>query len=92
LSYQSKRWFFTDVAINLLNDALAAPSEYLLSARATLADVQIGTTSATFSVFGENLLDDTIRPAAIDFGPSLGIAGINFGLPRTWGVEATMKF
>ncbi len=92
LSYQSKRWYFTDVAVNPLNDALAAPSEYLLSARISLTDVQIGANSATFSLFGENLLNDTIRPAGIDFGPSLGIAGINFGLPRTWGIEATMKF
>ena len=91
-AYQSKRYFFTDVAVNPLNDAIAAKGEHLVSARLSLADVAIGNGTATFSLFGENLLDQTLRPAGIDFGPSLGFAGINFGVPRTWGVEASFKF
>ena len=44
------------------------------------------------SVFGENLLNEQLRVAGIDFGPSIGIAGDNYGPPRLFGVEFKVKY
>ena len=92
-SYTSRRYFFTATLLNPLNDVIADPGQDLLSARISLTDIALGATSTLeVSLFGENLLKDDRRLAGIDFGPSLGIAGVNLGEPRRFGVDVTLKF
>ncbi|QKS01413.1 TonB-dependent receptor [Sphingomonas sp. CL5.1] len=93
-AHTSKRYFHTIDLLNPANDAIADPGQDLLSARISLSDIDLGggRTKLRVSVYADNLLNDHTRQAGIDFGPSIGIAGVNYGPPRTFGVDATLKF
>jgi iron complex outermembrane receptor protein len=93
-TWTSERWFFTNVVLNPLNDAIKDPGHKLLSARLTLSDIPLAGTRARMevSVFGQNLLDQQIRTAGIDFGPALGIAGNNYDIRRNWGVSLSFAY
>ena len=93
-SRSSKRYFHTVELINPRNEVLADPGQDMVSARISLTDIKLsgGQSTLRVSVYGENLLDKRYRLSAIDFGPSIGIAGANLSLPRRIGVEAELKF
>nr|WP_281253544.1 TonB-dependent receptor [Sphingomonas laterariae] len=88
----SKRWFHASNLPNLnpLNDFIVDPGQKNLSARITLADVAIGGGTAEISGWADNLTNHDNVTAGIDFGPFLGIAGRNYGMPRRFGVD--LKF
>ncbi len=92
-AYTSSRYFFATEILNPANDAIKDPGQHLLSARLILSEVSVGggaTLEASF--FGENLLNEDIRVAGIDFGSSIGVAGDNFGPPRLFGFEMKVKY
>ena len=92
-AYTSSRYFFATTILNPANDAIKDPGQHLLSARLILDDVSVGGgAKLEASLFAENLLNDQLRVAGIDFGPSIGIAGDNFGPPRLFGVEFRVKY
>lgn len=91
-TYSSKRYFFTTTLLNPLNEALADPGQNLVSARIALTDIAVGSALVDIGLFGDNLLNVDKRLAAVDFGPSIGIGGVNFGQPRRFGVDARIKF
>ena len=93
-SHSSKRYFHTVTLLNPLNDLIADRGQDLLSARIALGRIHLGgeATTLEIGVYGENLLQKDLRIAGIDFGPSIGIAGINYGEPRSFGVDAKLKF
>lgn len=93
-SRSSKRYFQSVQLVNPANNLNADPGQDLISARLTFSDISVGSgdRNLRISVFGENLLNKRYRLAAIDFGPSLGIAGNNVSQPRRMGVEAELKF
>ena len=95
-SYQSPKYFgIIDLPTqNPFADLTQAPPQNLVSARVTLADVPVwdGRAMLETSVFGDNLLDDHYVVQAIDFGPSLGFATKQYGVPRTFGFDIKIKY
>ncbi|MDB5396921.1 MAG: ligand-gated channel protein [Rhodospirillales bacterium] len=95
-SYQSAKYFgiINLPTQNPFTDLTKAPSQNLVSARLTLADVPIwgGKANLETSVFGENLLDEHYIVQSIDFGPSLGFATKQYGVPRTFGFDIKVKY
>ncbi len=91
-STSSTRYFHASNLPNLnpLNDLIRDPGQKNLTARATLANVALGGGVAEISLWGENLTNHDNIVAGIDFGPALGFAGVNYGLPRRLGVD--LKF
>jgi len=62
----------------------------LVNARLTLRDVRLaGDTALTIALWGQNLTDEEYRLSTIPFGPW---TSSYFGDPRTYGLEATLKF
>ena len=70
---------------------IQAPGFGLLDGRIMLANVPMGGTEASFTLWGKNLTDKEYRTAGIDFG-SLGFATSNYGEPRSYGVDMKVKF
>ncbi|SNS36633.1 iron complex outermembrane recepter protein [Sphingomonas laterariae] len=99
LSFRADYTYKSKVHYNVLPGApfspydadIAAPGYGLLDARIALADVAIGGTEATFTLWGKNLTDKVYRVSGIDFG-SLGFAVNTYGEPRSYGVDARFKF
>ncbi|WP_265268602.1 TonB-dependent receptor [Sphingomonas lycopersici] len=92
-AHTSKRYFHTIDLLNPANEVIADPGQDLLGVRIALSDIALaGRATLRLSVYGDNLLDQHTRQAGIDFGPSIGIAGVNYGEPRTFGFDATLKF
>ena len=92
-AYTSSRYFFATEILNPANEAIKDSGQHLLSARLILSEVSVGggaTLEASF--FGENLLNEDLRVAGIDFGSSIGMAGDNFGPPRLFGFEMKVKY
>lgn len=73
------------------NNAIADGSVGLLNGRLSVSDIDLGGTQATVSLWGKNLTNEDYLYAGIDFG-SLGFAGVNYGDPRSYGVEVAIKF
>ena len=48
--------------------------------------------SLDLAVFGRNLFDRKYRTFGVDFGPSVGWSGNNYGNPRTFGLQLTYNF
>lgn len=93
-SASSKRHFaaFNLPFLNPNADAIIDPGQRWLSARITLADIALGSGSATLSGWAENLTNHDNVTAGIDFGPALGFAGRNYGLPRRFGIDFTLNY
>ena len=93
-AHTSKRYFHTIDLLNPDNEAIADPGQDLVGVRIALSDIAVGGGRAKLrlSVYGDNMLDQHTRQAGIDFGPSIGIAGVNYGEPRTFGFDATLKY
>jgi len=93
-STSSKRHFaaFNLPFLNPNADAIIDPGQKWLSARITLADIAVGNGKATVSGWADNLTNHHNVTAGIDFGPALGFAGRNYGLPRRFGVDLTLNY
>jgi iron complex outermembrane receptor protein len=95
-SYQSEKYFgISDLPTqNPFTELTKAPPQNLVSARLTLSDVPLwgGNANLEASVFGENLLDEHYIVQAIDFGPSIGFATKQYGIPRTFGFDLKVKY
>ncbi len=91
-AFTSERYFFANTILSPMNDAIRDPGQNLLSARLILGDVHVAGTNVEFEFFGENLLDQALIDSAIDFGSSIGIAGVSYGEPRHFGFTAKIDF
>ncbi|WP_380875004.1 TonB-dependent receptor [Sphingomonas sp. DBB INV C78] len=99
LSFRADYTYKSKVHYNVLPGApfspfdadIAAPGYGLLDGRIMLADVAIGGTEATFTLWGKNLTNKVYRTSGIDFG-SLGFAINTYGEPRSYGVDVKFKF
>jgi len=91
-STSSKRFFHASDLPNLnpLNNAIYDPGQKNLAVRVTLADIVVGSGTAEISGWADNLTDHENVVAGIDFGPALGFAGRNYGVPQRFGVD--LKF
>jgi len=70
-----------------------APAQVFVNARATLAQIPVGGTTAQVSLWGKNLFNFKKPDNFIDFGPSFGgLTLAYFPDPRTYGVTLGMKF
>ena len=75
-----------------MNNNIIDPGHNLLSARIILSDVHIHGVKVQFEGFVENLLNQDLVDSGIDFGPSIGIAGVSYGEPRHFGISAKADF
>ena len=64
----------------------SAKSRWLLDARASLNDIDLGGGDLRISLWIKNLADEEYREWGIDFA-SLGYAGATWGQPRTYGID-----
>lgn len=88
-SYQSKVFFAPKHSDPVFDRASVADPRWLLNARATLADVPLGTGSARLSFWGRNLTDED----ELEFAAAVGTTIIGtFMRPRTYGLDLTVEF
>jgi iron complex outermembrane receptor protein len=92
--YKSRRYFFTfpsdPILPNARENARGEPQEDL-SARIALADISIGSGTGEIALYGQNLTNSRYKTTGVDFG-ALGFVGGAFNRPRTYGVEARLRF
>ena len=70
-----------------LNQYDSSDGHWLLSARASLKDIELGGNGRLHvSLWAQNIADEEYRNWGIDFG-SLGYAGATWGQPRTYGID-----
>lgn len=79
------------------NSALAGdtrvPSHTLVNARLAISDVALGNAQFEAAVWSRNLLDEKYIQNMIDFGPGFGsLTQVYWGLPRTYGVDLTLRW
>ena len=68
----------------------SAKSRWLLDARASLNDIDLGGGALRISLWIKNLADEEYREWGIDFA-SLGYAGATWGQPRTYGIDVVYQ-
>ncbi|SFR89779.1 TonB-dependent receptor [Sphingomonas jatrophae] len=90
-SYRSKVYFNVVPQFVPFDALIAAPGFGLLDGRIQLGGVDLGGTTATFSLWGKNLTNKLYRTSGTDFG-ALGFAINSYGEPRTYGVDARIRF
>lgn len=90
-SHSSKRRFFANSIDNPFNEQIADPGQDRLSARLALTQIPLGRVKAEISLWGENLLNDTLLDYGVDFG-ALGFATVGFAQPRRIGVDFRISF
>ena len=76
---------------------LADQGRTLVDARVALKDIAMGNSDTTLelALWGRNIFDEEYRAMAIDFSSSVtgfGFTGNNYGDPRTFGFDATLRF
>jgi iron complex outermembrane receptor protein len=64
----------------------------LVNGRLQFAGIPLQKGSLDLALWGRNLFDRKYRTYGIDFGAGLGLAGNNYGDPRTFGVGLTYNF
>ena len=68
----------------------SAKARWLLDARASLNDIDLGGGALRISLWIKNLADEEYREWGIDFA-SLGYAGATWGQPRTYGIDVVYQ-
>ena len=83
---------YTGPQYSFQNEPVQSDSSFVVNGRLSLADVKMGGSKATFSVWSRNLLDTTYVYRRSD--ANIGVLGQygNFNAPRTFGVDATVAF
>ncbi len=90
-NYRSEVYFQPTTVGTPLNESIKGDGRGLLDARLTLAEVAVGSATASFSLWGRNLTDEEYRVHGIDFG-ALGYAGNVYGEPRSYGIDLDVSF
>jgi len=94
-SYKSEMYFHPSDQFNPLNEAIKAGPQKMLNASINLADIDLGGSQLTLSVYGKNLLDEEFRTQGVDYeiNPAAGVSfGTNmFTRPLVVGFNATWK-
>ncbi len=68
----------------------SAKARWLLDARASLNDIDVGGGTLRLSLWIKNLADEEYREWGIDFA-SLGYAGATWGQPRSYGIDLVYR-
>jgi iron complex outermembrane receptor protein len=64
----------------------------LFNGRLQFAEIPLTKGTLDLAVFGYNLFDRKYRSYGIDFGSGLGVAGNQYGNPRTFGIGLSYNF
>jgi iron complex outermembrane recepter protein len=67
-------------------------SRTLLDARLSLENVEVGSGTMRFTLWGKNLTDEDYPTYGINFGNDIGLITQNYGDPRTWGIEVAYEY
>lgn len=90
-NYRSEVYFQPTNVGTPLNELMKGDGRGLLDARLTLAEMALGSLTASVSLWGLNLTDEEYRIHGIDFG-ALGYAGNVYGEPRSYGMDLSFSF
>lgn len=90
-AYRSTVYWFTLDRVNPFNRHIRSRPDHNLRARIALDDIQVGNALLGLSVWGDNLTDQRNIDFGIDFG-DLGYASGSFKKPRTFGVDARIRY
>ena len=90
-SYRTRIYFNALDITAPFNEQIKSPSDTNLKARLSLEDIELGRASFELGVWGDNLTNQENLLYGVDFG-SLGFATATFKKPRSYGVDARMRF
>lgn len=92
-AYKSKQYYniIPGSPFSPFDAQIAAPGYGLFDGRIMLADVPLGRTEASVTLWGKNLTSKVYRAGGIDFG-ALGYAMNIYGEPRSYGLDVRFKF
>lgn len=88
-SYRSKKYWFPLTMLSPYNIEVASGASNNLSARLSLGDVDVSGAKLTFELWGNNLTNELVRAAGLDFG-SFGTVVYERG--RTIGLNVRAEF
>jgi iron complex outermembrane receptor protein len=92
-SYRSKVYYHPSTFTTPNNDLIASPGHGLLDARITMGKIMIHPAEVTISGWVKNLTNKYYIVEGVDFGPgAIGASVVNFGPPRSAGVDLSAKF
>ena len=85
--------YSTDPAVNPNIYSTYADPATVIDGRVTFGKIPVAGADLEATVFVRNIFNDASRTAGIDFGQSFGnIVTRNWNWPRTFGVDATLRF
>ncbi len=90
-SYRSTVYWFTLDRLNPFNRDIRSRPDHNLRARIAIDDIAIGNAKLGLGFWGDNLTDQRNIDFGIDFG-DLGYASGSFKKPRTFGVDARIRY
>jgi iron complex outermembrane receptor protein len=92
-SYKSEMYFHPSDQFNPLNEAIKAGPQKMLNASINLANIDLGGSQLTLSLYGKNLLDEEFRtqgvdyeiiPGSVSFGTNMFTRPLVVGFNATW--------
>lgn len=90
-SYRSTMFYHPLDITAPFNEQIRTRPDHNLKARLSLEEIKVGNSTMEVGIWGDNLTNDENINYSIDFG-SLGFAGSTFKKPRTYGIDAKIKF
>ena len=92
-SYRSKVYYHPSTFTTPNNELIASPGHGLLDARITMGKIMMHPAEITISGWVKNLTNKYYIVEGVDFGPgAIGASIVNFGPPRSAGVDVSAKF
>jgi iron complex outermembrane recepter protein len=90
-TYRGRLFFHPVDALAPFNTVISDKNMSTIDARATLSGLKLGGSELSLALWGKNLTNNDYLHSGIDFG-QLGFAITSHAEPRTWGIEAKVKF
>jgi iron complex outermembrane recepter protein len=91
-SYRSRVYYHPSTFTTPNNDLIASGGHGVLDARLTMSKIMIHPVELAVSAWVKNLTNKYYIVEGVDFGPGIGASVVNFGPPRSAGLDLTAKF
>jgi iron complex outermembrane receptor protein len=86
-SYRSKLYY---IPVSRLNQVSASPGMWLANGRLAVTDIPAAGGRLELALWAKNILNKDYRLWSVEFANSYAIS--TFGIPRTYGLEATFRY
>ena len=90
-SYRSRIVWTVNPLLSPFQQETGAPPTGLVDARLSVSEIRVGQGTVTLSAWVKNLANVENRIGGVDYG-ALGFGTVNYGEPRTWGIDIRSKF